>query len=177
MPPPLLPTINRLSNQLTVLTQPRHIDAISRRLKLLLSDLDRMNPPASSTGSQATRRQSGHGAEPSAGEGETVTQAPLQLQEQVLPMLNRLSPHLPQIPHILARLRTLSALHSSAASFDESLGSLEEGQRSVRSALGELGDALEKVEASMRDNDKVVGGNVESLEKRVDQLVERMKGW
>src|SRR5258705_379943 len=64
LPPPLLPLLTRLNTQMTVLTQPRHIDAISRRLKLLLSDLERahqqqqqpLQPHGQSSGSQ--RKQS-----------------------------------------------------------------------------------------------------------------------
>ncbi len=65
LPPPLVPLITRLNAQLTLLTQPRHIDSISRRLKLLLSDLDR-------TAAHSHRRQ---GSQPNAGSdyyGRTV---------------------------------------------------------------------------------------------------------
>ncbi|KAJ7209529.1 Dynamitin-domain-containing protein [Mycena pura] len=159
LPPPLLPLITRLNAQLNLLTQPRHVDSISRRLKLLLSDLDR-----ASASQHAHRR---HPSQSNAGSNS-------QVQEQVLPLLSRLSPSLPHIPHILARLRTLSALHTSASQFENTLQGLEEDHRKVREALGELENAVKTIEESLEDNRGVVRGNVGGLESRVDTLLTRV---
>ncbi|CAK5281376.1 unnamed protein product [Mycena citricolor] len=160
LPPPLLPLITRINSQLTLLTQPRHIDAISRRLKLLLSDLDR-----------ASASQHAHRRHPSQSNG--APPAP-QIQEQILPLLARLGPSLPHIPHILTRLRTLSALHTSASQFQSTLDGLEEDQRKMRETLGELDNALKTIEKSLEDNRGVVQGNVTGLEGRVDKLLQRV---
>ncbi|KAJ6475227.1 Dynamitin-domain-containing protein [Mycena vitilis] len=159
LPPPLLPLVTRLGAQLTLLTQPRHIDSISRRLKLLLSDLDR-----------AAASQHSHRRHPSQSNGAP----PSQIQEQVLPLLSRLGPSLPHIPHILTRLRTLSALHTSAAQFASTLEGLEEDHRKMREALGELDSAVKTIEQSLEDNRAVVKGNVGGLEARVDSLLKRV---
>ncbi|KAJ6565719.1 Dynamitin-domain-containing protein [Mycena sp. CBHHK59/15] len=160
LPPPLLPLISRLNSQLTLLTQPRHIDSISRRLKLLLSDLDRAS---ASQHHSHRRRPSQSNAGP-----------PSQIQEQMLPLLSRLGPSLPHIPHLLTRLRTLSALHTSAAQFESTLQGLEEEQRKMREALGELEGAVETIETSLEENTGVVKGNVSGLEGRVDILLKRV---
>ncbi|KAJ7188383.1 Dynamitin-domain-containing protein [Mycena filopes] len=157
--PPLLPLVTRLNAQLTLLTQPRHIDSISRRLKLLLSDLDR-----------ASASQHSHRRHPSQSNGAP----PSQIQEQVLPLLSRLGPSLPHIPHILTRLRTLSALHTSAAQFESTLEGLEEDHRKMREALGELEGAVKTIEKSLDENRSVVKGNVGGLEGRVDNLLRRV---
>lgn len=160
LPSPLLPLITRLNSQLTLLTQPRHIDSISRRLKLLLSDLDR------ASAAQHHRR---HPSQPIA-----IPQ-PSPLSEQLLPLLSRLGPSLPHIPHILARLRTLSMLHTAAADFKNSLGDLEQDQKKMRSALEELEEAVCTIEKSMEDNRQVVKGNVTGLEDRVSVLLKRLQ--
>ncbi|KAJ7078925.1 Dynamitin-domain-containing protein [Mycena belliarum] len=160
LPPPLLPLVTRLSAQLTLLTQPRHIDSISRRLKLLLSDLDRAS--ASQHHSHRRHPSQSNGAPPS------------QIQDQILPLLSRLGPSLPHIPHILTRLRTLSALHSSAGQFESTLEGLEEDQRKIREALGELENAVKTIEQSLEENRSVVKGNVGGLEGRVDILLKRV---
>jgi nuclear migration protein JNM1 len=164
MPPPLLPLLTRLGTQLTVLTQPRHLDNISRRLKLLLSDLDRL----SSGKDQHRRQQSQHG------EGGVAPGAPSTVQEQLSPILTRLVPALPQIPHILARLRTLAVLHASAAEFQSTLGGLEEDQRRLRETLGDLERAVGTVEASLKENGDVVKTNVTGLEERIQALSDRL---
>jgi nuclear migration protein JNM1 len=172
MPAPLLPLLTRLNTQLTVLAQPRHLDNISRRLKLLLSDLDRM-----AAANQQHRRSTAAAA---AGEGDgssTAAPAPLpaSLQEQLAPALARLVPALPQIPHILARLRTLASLHTSAAQFGNTMSALEEEQRQSREALDALNQAIEGVEGSLAENARVVKGNVTGLEERIDALTKRLE--
>ncbi|KAF8919997.1 Dynamitin-domain-containing protein [Mucidula mucida] len=147
LPPPLVPLITRLNSQVTLLTQPRHIDSISRRLKLLLSDLDRS--------SHAKKGEPNH--------------------QQLLPLINRLAGAVPQIPHILTRLKTLAALHAAAGNFQETLHGLEEEQKRVREALTELEGAVSKVETSLDENRAVVKTNVEGLETRMDALFRRLE--
>lgn len=149
----------RLNNQLTLLTQPRHIDSVSRRLKLLLSDLERV-----SSATQSQKRQQG---------GTLTILTPA--QDAVLPLLSRLAPSLPHIPHILTRLRTLSALHGSAAEFQSTIAALEGEQRRTREALEALNGAVADVDASLEANRKTVAGNVSSLEDRVENVMNRLE--
>ncbi|EJD52633.1 hypothetical protein AURDEDRAFT_82301 [Auricularia subglabra TFB-10046 SS5] len=168
LPPPLLPLLNRLSAQLTLLTQPRHIDSISRRLKLLLADLERTG--GASAGSAAgSRRQPSQASAPSA------PTPPSNLQADILPLLTRLSPHLPTLPHILTRLRTLSALHISAAAFETTLKDLEDEQKKVRVGLTELSSAVDRVEKTFNDNETMTSQNVKGLEQRIDSLMGRLE--
>ncbi|KAF4598326.1 hypothetical protein EYR38_006723 [Pleurotus pulmonarius] len=143
MPPPLLSSVARLNAQLTILTQPRHIDSVSRRLKLLLSDLDRAS----------ASQQHGHRRNPSQ---PSASGPSPNIQEQLLPLLSRLSPLLPQIPHILTRLRTLSSLHTSAGEFQSMLSSLEADQQGMHKSLDDLEEAMQTVEKSLEANQKVV---------------------
>lgn len=176
LPPPLLPLLTKLNTQLTLLTQPRHIDSISRRLKLLLSDLDRVSAANSQQNSSQRRQTSSHGhtgSQPStlpASANPTVSV----LQEQLTPILTRLAPLLPHIPHILTRLRTLSSLHTSAAAFQSTLEGLEEEQKRGRAALQDLRRALDGVEKSLEDNETLVKNNVKGLEERVEDIGRRV---
>ncbi|KAI6169506.1 Dynamitin-domain-containing protein [Pisolithus thermaeus] len=160
--PPLLPMLMRLNNQLTLLTQPRHIDSVSRRLKLLLSDLERAST------NQAQKRQNNMSQ-------QDIQSGSTPAQDAVLPLLSRLAPSLPHIPHILTRLRTLSALHGSAAEFQSTVAALEEEQKRTREALDALKTAVESVEGSLEANRNTVAGNVGNLEGRVDNLVNKVE--
>lgn len=175
LPPPLLPLLTRLNTQMTILTQPRHIDAISRRLKLLLSDLERAHQQQQQQ-PQPHSQSSGSQRKPSVGQSTATGHpaAPQVLAEQLAPLVTRLAPSLPHIPHLLNRLRTLSALHASAAELEETLDGLEKEQKMTRSMLTELSSAIEGVERSLEDNRGVVKGNVESLEGRVETLMKRI---
>jgi nuclear migration protein JNM1 len=85
-----------------------------------------------------------------------------------------LTPLLPHIPHILARLRTLSALHESAAEFNTTLSNLEAEQQKVRGSLEQMETALIGIEKSVTENRAVVGRNIKGLEERVGGLVDRV---
>lgn len=157
----------RLNNQLTLLTQPRHIDSVSRRLKLLLSDLERVSA------SQTQKRQQAISGGANGGAGTSTVLTPA--QDAVLPLLSRLGPSLPHIPHILTRLRTLSSLHGSASEFQSTMSALEEEQRRTREALEALNSAVTNVEASLEANRSTVAGNVSNLEDRVDKVLNRLE--
>ncbi|KAI9068320.1 hypothetical protein FKP32DRAFT_1587720 [Trametes sanguinea] len=182
LPPPLLPLLTRLNAQLTLLTQPRHIDSISRRIKLLNAELERTSSTNNQSHGASQRRGSHHPSGQGASASSPSTTAPpavptassVALQEQLAPVLSRLAPLLPHIPHILTRLRTLSALHTSAAGFEKTLEGLEEEQRRTHAALEELQRAVEGVEKSLAENEKLVKGNVRELEERIEDVGRRM---
>ncbi|KAI0633740.1 hypothetical protein C8Q77DRAFT_1260724 [Trametes polyzona] len=184
LPPPLLPLLTRLNAQLTLLTQPRHIDSISRRIKLLNSELERTSGSSGGQSHSASQRRGGpthhHPASGSVSSPSSTappaaqTASSVALQEQLAPVLTRLAPLLPHIPHILTRLRTLSALHTSAAGFQKTLEDLEEEQRRVRGALEELQRAVKGVEKSLTENENLVKGNVRELEDRIESVGRRM---
>lgn len=89
--------------------------------------------------------------------------------------MTRLSPHLPTLPHILTRLRTLSALHISAAAFETTLKDLEDEQKKVRVGLTELSSAVDRVEKTFNDNETMTSQNVKGLEQRIDSLMGRLE--
>jgi nuclear migration protein JNM1 len=162
LPSALLPLLSRLNGQMVLLTQPRHIDSVSRRLKLLLSDLDRISNHV-----QNHRKQTSH---------SHTNPEPRPGLERVVPVLSRLGPSLPQIPHILTRLRTLSVLHASAAEFQSAIAHMEEEQRKLHQVILQLEDVMRSVEGSIQANKTVTARNVEGLESRIKGLMERMGG-
>jgi nuclear migration protein JNM1 len=157
LPQPLLPHITRLSNLLALLTQPRHIDSISRRLKLLLTDLERY--------STATNKRQAANQQPSGAVPVSIASGP---SHELAPVLNRIAPALPTIPHLLARLRTLSTLHASASSFVSTLSQLEEEQKKFRNGLEDLDKALRGVEKSFEVNTERMENNLKGLQSRLD---------
>ena len=65
-------------------------------------------------------------------------------------------------------------MHTSAAGFQKTLEGLEEEQRRTRAALEDLQNAVEGVEKSLAENEKLVKGNVRELEDRIDGLGRRV---
>lgn len=157
--------LTKLNNQLALLTQPRHLDSISRRLKLLISDLDRLTASQQHAGRRGQTQQATQA--PTSG-------APSALQEQLLALLARLAPHLPHLPHLLTRMRTLSGLHAAAGEVQSTIGTLEDEQLRTRGRLDTLSSAVEGVEKSLEENADVVRKNVTGLEERIEMLVKRL---
>lgn len=182
LPAPLLPLITRLNAQLTLLTQPRHIDSISRRLKLLLSDLERVSAASGNVngiplGAGTTQGQGKRQNQPTDRiQPDSQNLASTNVRDSLLPTLTRLSPLLPHIPQVLSRLRTLSTLHNDAAAFQATLKSMEEEERRIKNVLNDLERAVDAVETSLQENSVVISGNVAGLEKRVEELGRRMEG-
>lgn len=147
---------------------------------MLLSDLERAHQQQQQP--QPHSQSSGSHRKPSIGQSAAASSSPATghittpqvLAEQLAPLVTRLAPSLPHIPHLLNRLRTLSALHTSAAELEGTLDGLEKEQKATRSMLIELSTAIEGVEKSLEDNRSVVRGNVESLEGRVGALMRRI---
>lgn len=177
---------------LTLLSQPRQLDNVSRRLKLIQPDLERTansshtphTPHTTSFANSQRRQTSGHAlslsissnnpASPTVASSQPIALNRTHL-EQLTPILTRLAPILPNIPHILTRLRSLSTLHTNAAAFQSTLERLEGQQAKERADLSDLAKALEGIEQSIRDNEAVVKNNVKSLEARVDNVIQRVE--
>ncbi|KAK0539091.1 hypothetical protein OC835_001226 [Tilletia horrida] len=194
---PLLPTMQRLEHQLTLFTQPRHLDAISRRVKVLVAELERAHearaklaalPPASAAKAGAdvgTADAEGGTGEGGAGAGagsaahaaSSTFGTPDQLARlrSLFLLQTRLEPLLPLAPHLLSRLQSLSALHSSAALFGSSLEHLVEADARLGERATEVRELCMGLEGSMREDSERVKGNLELVQARLEALGKRME--
>lgn len=114
------------------------------------------------------------GARGSAPAPDTLPPDALQRMDALFTLLPRLDPLLPLTPRLLTRLRSLSTLHSSAATFastlsevKEEVGKLEEGEKGLR-------EVLEGLEKSVGENEGRMKGNLQGLESRLSAVVERL---
>ncbi|CAO3593976.1 unnamed protein product [Absidia cylindrospora] len=70
----LLHSLSKLEQQITLLAQPRHLDTVARRIKVLNSELDRLHELKSGSGSSSSnsgRKELGYGLPGSATMGKT----------------------------------------------------------------------------------------------------------
>lgn len=156
---PLLPTLTRLEQLATLLTQPRHIDAISKRVKVLVSELDRV---------QETRRKLGTTDGDST---DPITSAKIQ---DLFALSTRLAPLVPVAPALLDRLRSLAALHSNASRFQGDLTALQTEQGEVKGSLQLFTDSLKQVELSLQDNQRRFAENLQGVMARIEELSRRV---
>ena len=173
LPRPVLPTLSRLEHQLSLLSQPRHLDAISRRVKVLVTEMDRVHDvrrkltdPAASTNAESST---------SSNASSTLTPAEVTKLQHLFDVSTRLEPLLPVLPSVLDRLQTLSDLHASAAHFGSTLDELEEAKEARQQQEDELDELLHKMEVNMEENRKKVEANLESLQSRIEDVAGRLE--
>ncbi|WVQ71273.1 hypothetical protein IAR50_000799 [Cryptococcus sp. DSM 104548] len=171
---PLIPSINKHDHLLTLLTQPRHLDAISRRVKLLLVDLDRA-ATASRRGPGGSAITQPGGGEKAAGTNLTLTQAEYNQLQSLFGVLPRLDPLLPILTPLLARLRSLSALHSEANDIASALKKLQTRDRKSAEEVKELEVVVERVQKGLGEAVEGIRKNWEGLEERMKSLEERLQ--
>lgn len=98
----------------------------------------------------------------------------LQKIDALFTLLPRLDPLLPLTPRLLTRLRSLSTLHSSAATFGETLRGLQDEIGKLGESEKGLKEVLEGLEKSVGENDERLRGNLQGLEGRVGEVVRRL---
>ncbi|GAA5959283.1 hypothetical protein JCM8115_000064 [Rhodotorula mucilaginosa] len=203
VPTSLLQTTTRLDHLLTLLAQPRHLDSISRRVKVLVSDLERIHDSrrklgdtrplnvalsggmtlstlspeggaASSTPSLAAAAAAASSA--ARGDGSTTSLPPDTLQkiDALFTLLPRLDPLVPLAPRLVARLRSLANLHASAAQFGESLAELKGQVAELDEGEQGLREVVQGLEKSFEENEARVKGNLEAMDRRVEEVLKRL---
>lgn len=160
--------MDRLDHILSLLTQPRHLDAISRRVKLLLVDMDRAaaaakRNPTSTTSPDKT---------PS-----SVTLSPTEHAQldSLFALLPRLDPLLPIIPPLLNRLQSLSGLHAEAADVMDGLRRLQSDEGDSAEEIRDLQRLASSVQDGLTESVKGIERNWTGIEARLTSLEERLK--
>ncbi|BGP24884.1 dynamitin subunit 2 [Rhodotorula toruloides] len=194
IPPPLVQSVSRLDHLLTLLTQPRHLDSISRRIKVLVSDLERIHESRRKLGDTrplnvalsggmtlTTGVDAAHIAAPSLSASASgvspAAQLPpdaLQKIDALFALLPRLDPLIPLAPRLLSRLRSLSALHESATTFSTVLSTLKGEVERLGDDEKGLKEVLVGLETSFAENDERFKGNLQAFEKRMGEVVKRL---
>ncbi|GAA5996170.1 hypothetical protein JCM5350_000490 [Sporobolomyces pararoseus] len=194
-PVPLVATLSRLDHLLTLLTQPRHLDSISRRVKVLTSDLERIHESRrklgdtrplnvalqggvmtlSTTGGSGSATSSSSTAAP--GGSTSASNIPpdaLQKIDSLFSLLPRIDPLLPLAPRLLTRLRSLQSLHQSSATFSTTLSSLQTEVSGLSERKEGLEQVLNTLEESFKGNQEKFEGNLKGLETRLEGLAKRL---
>lgn len=186
----MLSSLARVEHQLQLLTQPRHLDTISRRVKLLVNDLERVHEARRKTGDTRPLNVA-------LGSGITISTGPVGLlpapsgsgsgTDQPLPpdalqkidglftLLPRLEPLVPLAPHLVNRLKSLSTLHSASQTFSTDLQAAEGSLEGLKQSETFLKELLDGLRSSLDGNQETVKTNMETLGGRVDDLVKRMQ--
>ncbi|KAL1929487.1 hypothetical protein VTP01DRAFT_1625 [Rhizomucor pusillus] len=196
--PPTLATssvvgaLTKLEQQITILAQPRQLETVARRLKILISELDKLNElksgrkdnslgfgfssnigsSLSTAAGMATTSVKAGGSEekPNAGVSTDTEEKVNQLfttMEKVDPLLNL-------TPALLTRLKALQGLHSEAATFSQSVKVISEEQVRITDELKSLASTCDLLNKSLKENEDTVTKNINIIDERMADLVKRV---
>jgi nuclear migration protein JNM1 len=193
-PKPLLPTLSTLEKQIELLsaTTPAALDTMSKRIRHLTDEADRLNEKrkaakqsytemrAAADATSTTRPKSN-----SSGAGGAMSSAPPSLLDDAemeakigalyntLPTIESLAPTLPAV---LERLKSLRLLHADAADAATRVEQVEAQGREMSEEVALWRQGLEKMEKAVGEAEKTTKGNMATVEKWVQELEERVKG-
>ena len=162
-PRALIPTVQKIDRQISTLSQAstESLDTTTRKVRALAQEV-----------AQLTEAQTKADELRTSTEPETSDQASkINALYGTLPTIENLTPLLPPL---LDRLRSLRAIHSDAATASDALGRIEKQQQDMTEELKQWRDGLEKVEGAIKEGQKTMSGNTQSIESWVKELEGRM---
>lgn len=171
----VIPTLDTLQRQISLIqdSTPSSLDVISRRVRNLTQEADRLEDSRKNAKAAQDALRGGGDAVPD--EREDAEQvAKINALFGTLSTINDISPSL---PFILDRLWSLRAIHADAATASESLRRVEKKQADMVAdikkwveGLKNVEEALEKGESLGNGNGKIVEGWVKELEMKMGRL-------
>ncbi|KAJ3157272.1 hypothetical protein HDU89_002684 [Geranomyces variabilis] len=196
----LIGALHRLDSQLALLTQPRQLDAVAKRVQQLSADADRLADlrrkqtqehaatMAAATATSVSDLAFGSLGRPGGGgaagslhdlQSSAAVAAATQTESErrvnaLYALMEKLDPVAGVVPHLVARLRALRSLHAEAAIFAESLDAISNDQARMKESVQGVETAVSMLETSLRVNGESVGKNVEALQLRMERLSERV---
>ena len=161
VPTPLLTTIKKIESQMTLLTQPRHLDGISRRLKLLNTEIERTYENKNKLNDDDNEK--------------SVTNNNIYNKvEYLFNLLERVEDLIPITPLLLNRLKTLSDLHQNSSEVFNDLQNLKKLNNNFNNELNLLQNGLNTLDKTLNENSTTTNNNVKLILSRIDSLTQRL---
>ncbi|KAK4045940.1 hypothetical protein OIV83_006503 [Microbotryomycetes sp. JL201] len=187
-----------LGTQEADVDEPRHLDSISRRVKVLVTDLERLHEARRKLGDTRPLNVAlsggmtvtvgaidknvpltslGASAGPSSKSPSIPDAVPLDTLQKIdtlFALVPRLEPLIPLAPRLLARLRSLSTLHASAAEFSDDLAATKIELEKLTDGRDGLKEVIAELSQSLSENETRLKTNLDAMDKRMQALGERM---
>lgn len=173
IPKAILPTLEKLQQQVALLSEstPSSLDSISRRVRALTQEADRLEDSRKNAKAAQDALRAGGDAIPE-GTEDTEQIAKINALFGTLSTIDTLAPLLPSL---LDRLRSLRAIHADAATASERMELVEKRQADMAEDIKKWTEGLEKVEEALEKGETVMSGNMKVVEGWVKELEEKME--
>ncbi|KAL1924831.1 uncharacterized protein VTP21DRAFT_4485 [Calcarisporiella thermophila] len=169
----LIATVEKLEHQLSVLTQPRQIEGIARRIKLLMAELEQAAELQAAKEANANLDESSESQSGNIHAVEHIKENE-KLIEHLSTQLEGFDSLLPITSALLVRLQTLQPLHIEAEKVGESVRTLSGEQSLLKDETRSLTETCARVEQSLRENEEGVRKNIAVIDERIARISERI---
>ena len=178
LPRAILPTVDTMHKQISALgkASTTSLDAISRRVRTVIADIDNMNKRRSQHSQDGGRFRADSRAgdrRPSVADAadDDEQEAKINALYGTLATIESLTP---LVQPLLDRLRSLRAIHADAAAASETLDRIERQQVETAAELRQWREGLEKIEGAMGEGQVTMEGNMKVMDAWVSDLEMRM---
>ncbi|KAG1465750.1 hypothetical protein G6F46_000551 [Rhizopus delemar] len=176
----LINSLSKLEQQIVLLAQPRQLEMVARRVKVLNSDLDRLNELKAgrkdisntlgfSLSSTLNNPANAPGNDNKDDSNDTEAKI-----NQLFATLEKVDPLLNLTPALLTRLKALQTLHAEAATFGQSVKVISEEQTRMTDELKSLTDTCAQLNESLKVNEEAVDTNIKIIDTRMTDLIQRI---
>ncbi|KAI8145764.1 Dynamitin-domain-containing protein [Fennellomyces sp. T-0311] len=184
----LIGSLSKLEQQITILAQPRQLETVARRVKVLIGELDRLNELKSgrkelslgfglANNTSLPSTAGAPGTPNAANENKESQGLSSDVEEKVKHLfasMEKVDPLLNLTPALLTRLKALQGLHTEAATFGRSVKAISEEQTRITDELKNLSTACELLNKSLKENEDTVNNNIKVIDGRMTELVQRV---
>ncbi|KAJ3381530.1 hypothetical protein HDU92_005294 [Lobulomyces angularis] len=178
----LLGAIDKLDHHLSLLTNPRTLDQVVKKVKGLISEMEQLADLRKKQQFDFNMLEQTNGLKKEKDENSlaSIKTREINLEEEkridyLFQMLDRLDQVGSVVPQLLGRLHALKSLHTEAALFSESLKLIETEQQKVAENFSNLEDGVQKLTINISENEGKILKNVDILDKRISDLVNRVE--
>lgn len=167
---PIIPSLDVIDRQIQIISNaPSSVDSALSKIRQLTKDAERLKRLR-----EAGEEESANS--PALTNGHTFDESPAQSSKinalyGTLSTIDSLSPTLPMV---LERLRTLRALHTSAAAAGAALDDVEKRQAEQATEIEHWKEALQKAESHVKNGQSSLKENVGEVEQWVKDLESRL---
>ncbi|KAF9366030.1 Dynactin subunit 2 [Mortierella sp. NVP85] len=154
----LVATVEKLEQYMTLLVQPRQLEQLGRRLKTIAADMERV--------------QELQAKESTAAGISTETETKI---NSLFELVDKIDPLVSLAPVLVTRLKGLKNLHAEAAIFSDSIKMISNEQTKISEEMKALDNVSTKLQESLAENDAAIQKNIELIDGRITQLVERVQ--
>ncbi|CAG8440549.1 3459_t:CDS:10 [Ambispora gerdemannii] len=154
----LIAAVEKLEQHMQLLVQPRHLESITRKVKTLTSELEKVN--------DLKNKELSNGGVIPFETGEKIN--------HLFNLLDKIDPLISIAPALVNRLKALQQLHNEAAVFNDTIKMLAGEQGKIGDELKSLNDVAGKLEKSLKENDDAIQSNIKVVDERVSDLAQRL---